>query len=134
VRHLAATYTAGIVRNHPFIDGNKRTGESAAQAILSLAAGTLDEPPSPPGSEPTLSVRDRLLYNAGRMTASYASGSWRKRKGDGRNTESVTGSGGSRSRDTRNKTTNYGYGRSMILHWNCGRRAISIPTWSTTAS
>ena len=58
-----ASYTAGIVRNHPFIDGNKRTGflvgvlflelngvrftateESAAQAILSLAAGTLDEP------------------------------------------------------------------------------------------
>ena len=60
---LAAAYTAGIVRNHPFLDGNKRTGflvgvlflelngyrftateESAAQAILSLAAGTLDEP------------------------------------------------------------------------------------------
>jgi len=60
---LAAAYTAGIVRNHPFIDGNKRTGflvgvlflelngyrftateEAAAQAILSLAAGTLDEP------------------------------------------------------------------------------------------
>ena len=60
---LAAAYTAGIVRNHPFLDGNKRTGflvgvlflelngyrftateESAAQAILSLAAGTFDEP------------------------------------------------------------------------------------------
>jgi len=60
---MAASYTAGIVRNHPFIDGNKRTGflvgvlflelngvrftateESAAQTILSLAAGTLDEP------------------------------------------------------------------------------------------
>ena len=60
---LAAAYTSGIVRDHPFIDGNKRTGflvgvlflelngfhftateESAAQAILSLAAGTLDEP------------------------------------------------------------------------------------------
>jgi death-on-curing protein len=59
---MAAAYTVGIVRNHPFIDGNKRTGflvgvlflelngyhfhateESAAQAILSLAAGTLDE-------------------------------------------------------------------------------------------
>ncbi|WP_323032380.1 type II toxin-antitoxin system death-on-curing family toxin [Paracoccus sp. (in: a-proteobacteria)] len=24
--HLAARYTAGIVRNHPFVDGNKRTG------------------------------------------------------------------------------------------------------------
>jgi death-on-curing protein len=60
---MAAAYIAGIVRNHPFIDGNKRTGflvgvlflelngyhfnateESAAQAILSLAAGTLDGP------------------------------------------------------------------------------------------
>jgi len=60
---MAAAYIAGIVRNHPFLDGNKRTGflvgvlflelngarftateESAAQAILSLAAGTLDEP------------------------------------------------------------------------------------------
>jgi death-on-curing protein len=24
--HLAAVYTYGIVRNHPFVDGNKRTG------------------------------------------------------------------------------------------------------------
>ena len=59
---MAAVYTAGIVRNHPFVDGNKRTGfvvgvlflelngcrfiasaEDAAQAILELAAGTLDE-------------------------------------------------------------------------------------------
>ena len=58
----AAAYTAGIVRNHPFIDGNKRTGfvvgilflelngyrftaseADAAQAVLELAAGTLDE-------------------------------------------------------------------------------------------
>jgi death-on-curing protein len=59
---MAAAYTAGIVRNHPFIDGNKRTGfvvgilflelngyifkaseEDATQAVLNLAAGTLDE-------------------------------------------------------------------------------------------
>ena len=59
---MAAAYTAGIVRNHPFIDGNKRTGfvvgvlflelngyrftaseEDAAQAVLGLAAGTIDE-------------------------------------------------------------------------------------------
>ena len=58
----AAAYTAGIVRNHPFIDGNKRAGfvvgilflelngyrftaseADAAQAVLELAAGTLDE-------------------------------------------------------------------------------------------
>jgi death-on-curing protein len=59
---LAAMYTAGIVKNHPFIDGNKRTGfvigvlflelngfrfnateEAAAQAVLELAAGTVNE-------------------------------------------------------------------------------------------
>jgi death-on-curing protein len=59
---LAAAYTAGIVRNHPFVDGNKRTGfllgvlflelngygfiaseEDAANAVTQLAAGTLNE-------------------------------------------------------------------------------------------
>jgi death on curing protein len=59
---MATAYTGGIVRNHPFLDGNKRTGfvvgilflelngyhfiaseEDAAQAVLQLAAGTLDE-------------------------------------------------------------------------------------------
>ena len=59
---LSAAYTAGIVRNHPFLDGNKRTGfllgilflemngfrlsaseEDAAQAVFGLAAGKLDE-------------------------------------------------------------------------------------------
>jgi len=58
----AALYTAGIVRNHPFIDGNKRTGfivgvlflelnsygftaseEDATQAILQLAGGTVHD-------------------------------------------------------------------------------------------
>ena len=59
---LASAYTAGIIRNHPFIDGNKRTAfilgalflelngwtltaseEDATRAVLGLAAGTLDE-------------------------------------------------------------------------------------------
>jgi death-on-curing protein len=59
---MAAAYTAGIVGNHPFVDGNKRTGfvvgilflelngyrftaseEDAAKAVLELAAGNLDE-------------------------------------------------------------------------------------------
>ena len=59
---LAMLYTVGIVQNHPFVDGNKRTGfvvgvlflelnkyrfmaseEAAAQAVLELAAGTIDE-------------------------------------------------------------------------------------------
>ncbi len=59
---LAAVYTGGIVRNHPFVDGNKRTGfaigiaflelngvvfqateEEATRIVLALAAGDLDE-------------------------------------------------------------------------------------------
>ena len=31
---LAAAYCAGIVKNHPFIDGNKRTGDLAIRAFL----------------------------------------------------------------------------------------------------
>jgi len=59
---LAAAYTAGIVKNHPFLDGNKRTGflmgaaflernrltfqATEAEAVLrtlALAAGELSE-------------------------------------------------------------------------------------------
>jgi death-on-curing protein len=31
---LAASYAAGMVRNHPFVDGNKRTGFMAAYIFL----------------------------------------------------------------------------------------------------
>ncbi len=31
---LAALYAAGVMRNHPFVDGNKRTGFLAAYAFL----------------------------------------------------------------------------------------------------
>jgi death on curing protein len=60
---LAAAYAYGIIRNHPFMDGNKRTGFLAAyvflningwqlksseaeavNAVLALAAGEMDEP------------------------------------------------------------------------------------------
>jgi death on curing protein len=59
---LAAKYMIGIVQNHPFVDGNERTGfvvgvlflelngyrftsseETAAQAVLDVAAGRVDE-------------------------------------------------------------------------------------------
>ena len=33
---LAAAYAFGIIRNHPFVDGNKRTGFLAAYVFLSL--------------------------------------------------------------------------------------------------
>lgn len=59
---LAASYAAGVVKNHPFVDGNKRTGfvlaagflernglrfsaaeVDAVMQTLALAAGDLDE-------------------------------------------------------------------------------------------
>ncbi|WP_158814471.1 type II toxin-antitoxin system death-on-curing family toxin [Methylocapsa sp. S129] len=59
---MAAVYTAEIFKNHPFVDGNKRTGfvagilflelngyrftateAAAADSVLALAAGTLSE-------------------------------------------------------------------------------------------
>ena len=41
---LAALYATGIVRNHPFIDGNKRTGFAALFMFLALN-GVEFEPP-----------------------------------------------------------------------------------------
>ena len=60
---MAASYTAGLLQNHVFFDGNKRTGfvvgilflelngyrftaveDAATQAVLQLAAGKLEEP------------------------------------------------------------------------------------------
>jgi death-on-curing protein len=60
---LAAAYAYGIIRNHPFVDGNKRTGFLAAyvflhingwelrsseveavNTVMDLAAGEMDEP------------------------------------------------------------------------------------------
>ena len=60
---LAAAYAYGIIRNHPFVDANKRTGflvayvflhingwelrsreVEAVNAVLDLAAGEMDEP------------------------------------------------------------------------------------------
>jgi len=62
VAALAAAYACGVVRNHPFVDGNKRTGFALLEvfvirngwhldaddiacirAMLDLAAGRLDE-------------------------------------------------------------------------------------------
>ena len=38
---LAASYAASIIRNHPFVDGNKRTGFIAAYMFLALNGTTL---------------------------------------------------------------------------------------------
>jgi death-on-curing protein len=36
IAELAALYALGIVRNHPFVDGNKRTGYVMLEAFLEL--------------------------------------------------------------------------------------------------
>jgi death-on-curing protein len=38
---LAALYAAGIVKNHPFVDGNKRTGFLCAAIFLELNGNAL---------------------------------------------------------------------------------------------
>jgi death-on-curing protein len=38
---LAAAYAAGIIRNHPFVDGNKRVGFMAAYVFLASNGHTL---------------------------------------------------------------------------------------------
>ena len=42
---LAAAYAFGLARNHPFLDGNKRTGWAAAMLFLRLNDATLHVPP-----------------------------------------------------------------------------------------
>lgn len=37
---MAAAYAFGIVKNHPFVDGNKRTGFTAAIVFLELNGAT----------------------------------------------------------------------------------------------
>ena len=44
VAELAATYAIAIARNHPFIDGNKRTGFMAMVLFLSLNGAELEAP------------------------------------------------------------------------------------------
>ena len=36
IARLAGAYAFGLVRNHPFLDGNKRTGFAAADVFLQL--------------------------------------------------------------------------------------------------
>jgi death-on-curing protein len=41
---LAAAYLFGIVKNHPFVDGNKRTGFAAADLFLFFNGYSLEAP------------------------------------------------------------------------------------------
>ena len=41
ITQLAAAYAGGIIQNHPFVDGNKRTGFMAAYMFLDINGSTL---------------------------------------------------------------------------------------------
>ena len=41
IAQLAAAYAGGIIQNHPFVDGNKRTGFMAAYIFLDQNGSTL---------------------------------------------------------------------------------------------
>jgi death on curing protein len=49
---LAAVYAIGIVRNHPFVDGNKRTGFAALFMFLALNGAEFE----PPDVDATMAV------------------------------------------------------------------------------
>ena len=42
IADLAASYAFGIARNHPFVDGNKRTAAVVSETFLALNGHTLD--------------------------------------------------------------------------------------------
>lgn len=67
---LATAYCAGIVRNHPFIDGNKRAGLLAARTFLFLNGYHLD-----PSEVETVSMIEGL---AARVVSEDALTEWLK--------------------------------------------------------
>ena len=44
IAELAAVYATAIVRNHPFVDGNKRTGFAALVMFLALSGAEFEPP------------------------------------------------------------------------------------------
>ena len=78
---MAAAYAFGIVKNHPFLDGNKRTGfmmcagflerndfhfaateVDATVKTLALAAGEMTKPTTPRGCAQTARVLDFVRH------------------------------------------------------------------------
>lgn len=78
---LAAAYIAGIVRNHPFVDGNKRTGFmtgyvflarndlqliasefEATRYVFALAGGEMQEEPLADWLRQNVVARDNISY------------------------------------------------------------------------
>ena len=61
---MAAAYLFHIVKNHPFVDGNKRVGLAAALSFLDVNGITLDQP-SPQLYDATIEVAEGRLGKEG---------------------------------------------------------------------
>lgn len=61
---MAAAYRFHIVKNHPFVDGNKRTGLVAALTFLGINGITIP-PTSPRLYDTTMAVAEGTLDKAG---------------------------------------------------------------------
>lgn len=61
IAELGAIYAAGVVRNHPFVDGNKRTGFAALFMFLALNGAEFE----PPEVDATMTM---LRLAAGELT------------------------------------------------------------------
>ncbi|OOG55907.1 death-on-curing protein [Rhodanobacter sp. B05] len=63
---LAASLAFGLARNHPFVDGNKRTAAVACEAFIMLNGGTLN------ADDPELYLRYLALAEGSLSEAEFA--------------------------------------------------------------
>lgn len=63
IHEIAAAYAYGIARNHPFLDGNKRTALHVALLFLALNGGSLPAP-SPEMVERMVALAEGSLSEA----------------------------------------------------------------------
>jgi death-on-curing protein len=82
---LAAALAAGIARNHPFIDGNKRTAAVCCETFLGMNGATLEATDAElfvrylALAESRLSERDLAAWLRGRLRAGAAGGVHQRR-------------------------------------------------------
>ncbi|MFB0874320.1 MULTISPECIES: type II toxin-antitoxin system death-on-curing family toxin [unclassified Sphingobium] len=72
---LAAAYAFGVVRNHPFVDGNKRTGWVLARLFLKLNEVAI-------GFDPADATRTMLDFAAGTLSEEELADWFRQHRAD----------------------------------------------------
>ena len=72
---LASTYAFGVARNHPFVDGNKRTAWVLARLFLALNGATLI-------FQPEDAIRAMLALAAGELSEEEMADWFRTRLGE----------------------------------------------------